>query len=91
MNCTLPDSIFGAVREIQRAAWATGNAHCGGYRSCQACMYMRIDGATRSPLICFEGRPGFPEVAAILGNSVRIVEKHYAQWIEARQIALDAR
>ena len=29
------------------------------------------------------------EVAAILGNSVRIVEKHYAQWIEARQQALE--
>lgn len=29
------------------------------------------------------------EVAAILGNSSRIVEKHYAQWIEARQKSLD--
>jgi integrase len=28
------------------------------------------------------------EVAAILGNSTRIVEKHYAQWIESRQTAL---
>jgi len=25
----------------------------------------------------------------ILGNSVRIVEKHYAQWIESRQTALE--
>jgi integrase len=30
------------------------------------------------------------EVAAILGNSPRIVEKHYSQWIETRQKALDA-
>ena len=29
------------------------------------------------------------EVAAILGNSTRIVEKHYAQWIESRQTALE--
>jgi hypothetical protein len=29
------------------------------------------------------------EVAAILGNSVRIVEKHYAQCIESRQVALE--
>jgi len=29
------------------------------------------------------------EVAAILGNSPRIVEKHYSQWIQARQDALD--
>jgi hypothetical protein len=29
------------------------------------------------------------EVAAILGNSTRIVEKHYAQWIQARQDALE--
>jgi len=29
------------------------------------------------------------EVAAILGNSVRIVEKHYAQWFESRQTALE--
>ena len=29
------------------------------------------------------------EVAAILGNSVRVVEKHYAQWIESRQMALE--
>ena len=30
------------------------------------------------------------EVAAILGNSPRIVEKHYSQWIESRAIALEA-
>jgi integrase len=30
------------------------------------------------------------EVAAILGNSPRIVEKHYSQWIQARQTALEA-
>jgi hypothetical protein len=30
------------------------------------------------------------EVAAILGNSPRIVEKHYSQWIQARQLALEA-
>jgi len=30
------------------------------------------------------------EVAAILGNSARIVEKHYSQWISARQTALEA-
>jgi len=29
------------------------------------------------------------EVAAILGNSTRIVEKHYAQWIQARQDAIE--
>jgi integrase/recombinase XerC len=29
------------------------------------------------------------EVAAILGNSPRIVEKHYSQWIESRQAALE--
>jgi integrase/recombinase XerD len=29
------------------------------------------------------------EVAAILGNSPRIVEKHYSQWIETRQKAID--
>lgn len=29
------------------------------------------------------------EVAAILGNSPRIVEKHYSQWIEQRQKAID--
>ena len=29
------------------------------------------------------------EVAAILGNSARIVEKHYSQWISARQTALE--
>ena len=29
------------------------------------------------------------EVAAILGNSTQIVEKHYAQWIESRQNALE--
>jgi integrase len=29
------------------------------------------------------------EVAAILGNSTRIVEKHYAQWIQSRQDALE--
>jgi hypothetical protein len=33
--------------------------------------------------------PKLSEVAAILGNSVRIVEKHYSQWIQARQTALD--
>jgi integrase len=30
------------------------------------------------------------QVAAILGNSPRIVEKHYSQFIEQRQMALDA-
>jgi site-specific recombinase XerD len=30
------------------------------------------------------------EVAAILGNSPRIVEKHYSQWIETRQKAIDS-
>jgi integrase/recombinase XerD len=30
------------------------------------------------------------EVAAILGNSPRIVEKHYSQWISARQDAINA-
>jgi integrase len=30
------------------------------------------------------------EVTAILGNSPRIVEKHYRQWIDVRQKALDA-
>jgi len=30
------------------------------------------------------------EVAAILGNSPRIVEKHYSQWIQARQDAVNA-
>jgi integrase/recombinase XerD len=30
------------------------------------------------------------EVAAILGNSPRIVEKHYSQWISSRQTALEA-
>ncbi len=30
------------------------------------------------------------EVAAILGNSPRIVEKHYSQWIQARQESLNA-
>jgi integrase len=30
------------------------------------------------------------EVAAILGNSPRIIEKHYSQWIQARQSALDS-
>ena len=30
------------------------------------------------------------EVAAILGNSPRIVEKHYSQWISARQEAINA-
>ena len=29
------------------------------------------------------------EVAAILGNSARIVEKHYSQWIQARQMAVE--
>jgi hypothetical protein len=29
------------------------------------------------------------EVAAILGNSLRILEKHYSQWIETRQKAVD--
>jgi site-specific recombinase XerD len=29
------------------------------------------------------------EVAAILGNSARIIERHYAQWIESRQVAID--
>jgi hypothetical protein len=29
------------------------------------------------------------EVAAILGNSPRIVEKHYSQWIQARQDAIE--
>lgn len=29
------------------------------------------------------------DVAAILGNSPRIVEKHYSQWIKGRQTALD--
>lgn len=31
------------------------------------------------------------EVAAILGNSPRIVEKHYSHWIKARQDSLDSR
>jgi integrase len=30
------------------------------------------------------------EVAAILGNSPRIIEKHYSQWIQARQDSLNA-
>jgi integrase len=30
------------------------------------------------------------EVAAILGNSARIVEKHYSQWIQSRQTAIDS-
>jgi hypothetical protein len=30
------------------------------------------------------------EVAAILENSLRIVEKHYSQWISARQEAVNA-
>jgi hypothetical protein len=30
------------------------------------------------------------EVAAILGNSPRIVEKHFNQWISSRQTALEA-
>jgi hypothetical protein len=31
----------------------------------------------------------FVEVAAILGNSPPIIEKHYSQWIQARQTALE--
>jgi integrase len=30
------------------------------------------------------------EVAAILGNSPRVVEKHYSQWIQARQESINA-
>jgi integrase/recombinase XerD len=30
------------------------------------------------------------EVAAILGNSPRIVERHYSQWIQSRQTAIDS-
>ncbi len=30
------------------------------------------------------------EVAAILGNSPRIVEKHYSQWIQSRQAAINS-
>jgi hypothetical protein len=30
------------------------------------------------------------EVAAILGNSPRIVDKHYRQWIQARQDSINA-
>lgn len=30
------------------------------------------------------------EVAAILGNSPRIIEKHYSQWIQARQDSINA-
>lgn len=29
-------------------------------------------------------------VAALLGNTVKVCEKHYAPWIESRQIALEA-
>jgi integrase len=29
------------------------------------------------------------EVAAILGNSPRVVDKHYSQWIQSRQVALN--
>jgi hypothetical protein len=29
-------------------------------------------------------------VAAILGNTARIVEKHYAAWVKSRQSALEA-
>lgn len=29
------------------------------------------------------------EVAAILGNSPRIIEKHYSQWIQARQESIN--
>jgi hypothetical protein len=28
-------------------------------------------------------------VATLLGNSVRIAEKHYAPWVQARQAALE--
>jgi hypothetical protein len=28
-------------------------------------------------------------VAAVLGNSVRITEKHYAPWVKARQLELE--
>jgi len=30
------------------------------------------------------------EVAAILGNSPRIIEKHYSQWIQGRQESINA-
>lgn len=30
------------------------------------------------------------EVAAILGNSPRIIEKYYSQWVQARQESLNA-
>ena len=30
------------------------------------------------------------EVAAILGNSPRIIEKHYLQWIQVRQESINA-
>ena len=30
------------------------------------------------------------DVAAILGNSPRIIEKHYSQWIQARQESINA-
>lgn len=29
-------------------------------------------------------------VAALLGNTVKVCEKHYAPWIESRQLALEA-
>ncbi|MGH9516262.1 MAG: hypothetical protein ACRD3P_11360 [Terriglobales bacterium] len=44
---------------------------------------------TFAPDLLSKGAPA-SEVAAILGNSVRIIKKHYAKWIESRQIALEA-
>ena len=38
---------------------------------------------------CYLAGGHIVEVAALLGNSVRIVEKHYATWVRARQQKLD--
>ena len=51
------------------------------------------EGEGFEPPVPFHGtlgpRPGFEEVADILGNSPEVVRKHYAKWSRARQGRID--
>jgi Phage integrase family len=86
----IPSTFFGLVREIPKAVsgdWQRtfrrldklAGVHIHAHR-------WRYTFATD---LLSKGVP-VSEVAAILGNSPRIVEKHYSQWISSRQAAIDS-
>ena len=78
------------MKEIRNHALGIGSGRSGAWACSPAFIFhahrWRHTFATQ---LLSKGVP-VSEVAAILGNSPRIIEKHYSQWIHARQDSVNA-